>query len=53
MSTINLENASLVVQADAKYDLVVFGPDGREHHITGYIPENVKDVRLISGVFGQ
>ena len=51
MTTITLDNASLAVQADARYDLIVFGPDGREHHITGYIPPSIRDVHLSRGVF--
>jgi hypothetical protein len=51
MATITLENASLAVQADARYDLTVLGPDGREHRVTGWIPPNIRDVRLARGVF--
>ena len=49
--TITLENAFLTVQPDARYDLRVIGPDGREHHITGAVPEAIRDIYLARGVF--
>ena len=49
--TLTLENAILNVQPDARYDLRVNGPDGREYHVTGAIPEAVRDIHLARGIF--
>ena len=53
MLKMDLENSSLVVWQDARYDLTVFGPDDRTHHVTGHLPPNIRDVSLARGVFQQ
>lgn len=51
MIKIELENATLTVYKDARYDLSIIGSDEREHHITGSVPPVIRDVHHARGVF--